>query len=98
MKFNPQTNQLFTDDGVLIKVLQCPEQQQWEQMQISTSSPQRYCDECSRTVLDTSSMKEDDVVVAVRADPSTCLCVSMRQANIQITPFISTGPSDATNL
>lgn len=94
MKFNPNTSELFTDSGDLIKDLHCPLQKQWAQMHRSTANSHRRCDECSRTVLDTSFMNEDEVLAAVRANSSTCLCVSMRQANIQIAPFLSAEPSD----
>jgi hypothetical protein len=97
MRFNPNTNALFTDNGTLLKILRCPLRKRWEHLHKSTDSPHRLCDDCSCAVLDTAFMSDDEVMAAVHADPFTCLCVSSRQENIRIDPFISAEPNDAAD-
>ena len=84
MKFDPSTKELFTDTGALIKVLHCPLRKRWKQLDEASSGPHRTCSECEREVLDTAAMSETEVLSAVRADPSTCLCVSACQDNLTI--------------
>jgi len=84
MKFNPGTKQLFTDSGELVKVLRCPMPMRWEQLTAEAGEPHRSCAHCERRVLDTAVMSEEDVVAAVRADPSTCLCVRAGQPNLTL--------------
>lgn len=93
MKFDPETKALFTDAGTLIKVLHCPLRKRWQQLDGGASSPHRTCSECERPVLDTASMSESEVSSAVRADPSTCLCVSASQDNVVILPPRRTTPT-----
>ena len=84
MKFNPGTKQLFTDSGELVKVLRCPLPIRWEQLTATAGEPHRSCARCERQVLDTAVMSEEEVVAAVRADPSTCLCVRSGQPNLTL--------------
>ena len=84
MKFNPGTNELFTDSGELVKVLRCPLPIRWEQLTAEAGEPHRSCAHCERSVLDTAVMSEEDVVAAVRADPLACLCVRAGQPNLTL--------------
>lgn len=84
MKFNPGTKELFTDSGELVKVLHCSRLMRWEQLTAEAGEPHRSCAHCERRVLDTAVMSEEDVVAAVRADPSTCLCVRAGQPNLKL--------------
>ena len=84
MKFDPDTKALATNNEVLIKVLRCPLQKQWGQLQPSAKSPHRCYSDCEREVLDTATMRESEVLAIVQSDPSTCLCVSLSQGNVKI--------------
>jgi hypothetical protein len=84
MQFNPETKALYTDEGELVKVLHCPLRKQWDQLALLPVKPHRTCANCERMVLDTAAMTDAEVLSAVRADPSTCLAVSSRQANVTI--------------
>jgi hypothetical protein len=86
MRFDPSTKELFTDDGELVKVLHCPRRMRWEQLGSSAGSPHRTCGECDHGVLDTAALSDDQVLAAVRADPSTCLCVRAGQQNLTLLP------------
>lgn len=84
MKFSPQTKTLYTESGERIKTLFCPLRLHWEQLHPQTASPHRTCAACERSVLDTAQLTEAEVVAAVRADPTVCLCVSARQENVTL--------------
>lgn len=84
MKFDPTTRTLYTDAGALVKVLFCPLQKQWEELEATTGQTHRRCDVCSRRVLDTGIMTDDEVLATVRKDPTTCLLVSASQPNLTL--------------
>lgn len=84
MKFDRETKELFTDAGELIKVLHCPLRMRWTQLGVTSGSPHRICASCDHRVLDTSALSDADVLAAVRADPSTCVCVRASQPNLSL--------------
>lgn len=86
MKFNRETKELFTDAGELIKVLHCPLRMRWAQFAVADGAPHRFCGGCEHPVLDTGALSDADVLAAVRADPSTCLCVRASQTNVTLSP------------
>ncbi len=83
-KFNPGTKQLFTDSEELVNVLRCPLPMRWEQLTAPAGEPHRSCAHRERRVLDTAMMSEEEVVAAVRADPTTCLCVRAGQPSLTL--------------
>jgi hypothetical protein len=85
MIFDPSSLALTTDAGELIKVLHCPLKKQWHELG-ETETAHRTCSNCERSVLDTSTMTEAEVVAAVRSDPQTCLSVSAVQENLTLLP------------
>jgi hypothetical protein len=56
----------------------------WEQLQQNPVNPHRMCIACERSVLDTADMTDAQLLARVQADPSICLSVSARQANVTI--------------
>ena len=97
MKFDPNTKELFTDSGELIKVLNCPLRMRWDQLGLSAGSPHRYCGECDHPVNDTAVMSDADVLVMVLDDPLTCLSVRAGQANVTLLPRTQAEPDTAPN-
>jgi hypothetical protein len=86
MKFDRDTRELFTDAGELIKALHCPLRMRWDQLGETEGSPHRVCSNCSHPVLNTSALSDADVLNAVRAQPTTCLCVDSNQSNVVLLP------------
>jgi hypothetical protein len=97
MKFDPGTRELFTDAGELVKVLRCPLRMCWKQLTASVGSPHRTCGECDRSVLDTATLSDAEVLAAVRSDPSTCLCVRASQENLTLLPTRRAQPGAAVD-
>jgi len=89
MRLNISSGELFTDDGVFLKRLHCSKSQKWKDLATSHSPTGRFCDFCSRQVVDTDNLSDTDVIDIVQKDPSTCLSLKLSQNNIEIfrTPF-----------
>lgn len=85
MKFNPITQQLFTDSGILVKVLHCPLFKRWDDLTDIALSQNKLCDSCNHNVLETSLLKEDELLNLLQVNPNTCLKVYLNQTNITIT-------------
>jgi len=84
MKYDPNTRQLFTGDGKLIKKLQCPLKKTWENLlKIESQDLKRRCNACQKDVLDISSYSEDQVVTIVQYDPDVCVCIRNDSRTIQ---------------
>jgi hypothetical protein len=56
----------------------------WEQLTVGVAAPHRSCAHCERRVLDTAVMSKSEVMAAVRANPSTCLCVRAGRQNLPL--------------
>lgn len=85
LKYNPQTGELFTDDGTFLKRLHCPFSKNWEDLIQSDLLKGRLCDQCQRTVLDTSLFEDEVLRQVITSDPQTCLKVDLNQSNLTIT-------------
>jgi len=74
MKYFAKEMTLYTDDGRLIKQLNCPLKKEWDQLvKVDHEDRKRKCNSCERNVLDISHLSEDEVTCIVRYDPSVCI-------------------------
>ena len=96
MKIDPTTGSLFTDSGQFLKVLECPENQNWHDLNIKADGS-RPCDTCSRNVYDTSQLTDQQVLEMVNKDPDICLAVSPTQNNCTIVPQALQGKHQDTS-
>jgi hypothetical protein len=85
MKFNPHTNQLFTDDGHLIKRLHCPFRLDWSKLGPTDDPSARNCHICQHAVTDTAQRTEDELLALMSANPKACLKVDLSQDNLTLT-------------
>jgi len=85
MMFNPQTLELFTDSGKLIKKLNCPFSMDWRDMEMAEDNDRaRMCDRCTTPILDTAKYKDSELLKILVDKPNTCLKVDLNQDNIKI--------------
>ena len=90
MQFNPFTNTLLTDDGELIKKLNCPYAVQWEDcteskdQQEQVKQRNRICQQCQTPILDTRYYSEQELVQKSRSQQTLCLKIDVHQPNISI--------------
>ena len=85
MQFNPHTNELFTDDGYLIKKLHCPVSKQWDVLIQTDFLKGKMCGGCQRMVLDTSLYNDEELQQQLKLNSHTCLKVDLNQNNLTIT-------------
>jgi len=85
MKFIALTRELFKDNGILIKKLNCPFRMKWNDLkQVNESKGNRYCSECNHQILDTANYNEDELYEKLQLHPDTCLKIDLDQNNIEI--------------
>lgn len=85
MKYNPITKELFTNEGIFIKKLDCPLSKQWRDLSPTLDLKGKACDHCQSTVYDTLLLTDDDIQNLLKVNSGTCLKVSMNQSNLTIT-------------
>ncbi len=84
MKFNPITKELFTDNNLLIKKLECPFNIKWSDLSLTTTYGVRSCNLCKNTITDTDALTDKVVVEIVKLDANICLKVNLNQLNIRM--------------
>lgn len=93
MKYDANEGTLYTDDGRLIKELNCPLDKAWENLKkIDPNDMIRRCDYCRKNVLDISSLSDDAALELIEKDPYTCIFISSDAKNINWIP-VSFSPS-----
>lgn len=88
MVFNPHTEQLFTDQGKLIKQLHCPLKMEWSKLKPIADSSQRLCEQCNRSIHSTSNFTDQELMDLMNKDPHSCLQLDFNQNNLIINPFL----------
>jgi hypothetical protein len=85
MKYNPITQELYTDAGAFLKRLHCPLAKQWEQLDITSSAMAKTCTTCNKAVYETSLLTDNELQDMLRKAPETCLKIDLDQLNLTIT-------------
>ena len=83
MKINPSTKEIFTDSGEFVKRLHCPIHVKWKKIK-KTEVDTIICFERNKTIHDTASLNDTDLVRLINNDPQACLRVNLNQENIKI--------------
>ena len=84
MKFNPITKNLFTDNNVLIKNINCPFYIRWSGLSPTKTDGVRCCDLCDNDITDTNGLTDEVVLEMVRLNAKVCFKVNLNQANITV--------------
>lgn len=91
MKYNPITNQLFTDDGAFLKTLHCPLWVEWNNL-LTVNAGFRVCNHCTKQVYDTAMLNDNELSMLLSENPNTCLKIDINQPNLTLTH--ETKPTD----
>jgi hypothetical protein len=83
MKFNPITQDLYTDDGVFLKKLNCKFDVTWEHMEPIEKSA-RNCANCKHSVYNTENFSDSDLIDLFHQSPQACLRLDLNQTNVRI--------------
>lgn len=85
MKYNPITQELYTDTGTFLKQLHCPLAKTWERLEPTSNAQAKSCSACNRAVYDTAKISDTEVQAILQNAPETCLKVDLNQDNLTIT-------------
>jgi len=80
--FDLNTQEIITENGEILKKLNCPIKAEWDDMTTLPYNPNRMCKVCSRTVVDTSPLSVEELADFLRKQPDSCLKISTIQTNI----------------
>ena len=84
MKFNPLSKEIYTDQGKLIKKMNCPYEIKWDVLEVGDSSASRNCSICNQAILDTSNLSDQELLDITNQNPDTCLKIDLNQSNLQL--------------
>ena len=84
MLIDIEANHLYTDEGKFIKTLHCPKSVEWNQLIPIEGKLDRMCAVCSNRVIDTDSLKDEDLLQIIEKEPHTCFAVGLNQSNVKI--------------
>ena len=83
MKIKPSTKEIYTDTGKFVKRLNCPIHVKWNAMK-KNGDRSKICVKCNKTIYDTDSLNDPDLVKLIKNDPQACLKVNLNQDNVKI--------------
>lgn len=83
MKFDPITNELYTDQGQFVKRLYCPFKVERSDME-KTSLIARKCSICKHDIIDTAFLSDEDLLKTVETNKNTCFKLNFNQNNLTI--------------
>jgi len=84
MKYNPITQELYTDTGTFLKQLHCPLAKKWEQLDLASIAQAKTCSTCNRAVYETSNLSDNDLQTMLQNASETCLKLDFNQPNLTI--------------
>lgn len=86
MVYNRSTRELKTDDGKLLKKLDCPLDKKWAQLKmIPGDSTKRHCESCKKSVVNLQGMSEYEVELLFQQSPNCCVSFTIPSNNIKWT-------------
>jgi len=77
MKFDTNSNTIYTDNGQFIKEMNCPKNVNWENLKITNNVIKRNCDVCNKAVFDTEFLTDEEVLFLARKDPKSCFRIML---------------------
>ena len=83
MKFDPTKKEVYTDNDVFIKRMNCPYKMNWDKLE-RTNSTFRKCSNCDHLIVDTEFLSDNQLLNMVKQNPDTCLKIDLNQQNIKI--------------
>ena len=83
MKFNPLTNELFTNENEYLKKIECPFNLNWNELK-ENDSLSKKCTICENKIYDTELFSDNEIKKILQENPKTCLTINANQINIEI--------------
>lgn len=88
MIYNRNTRELRTNDGELLKKLDCPLHKKWDDLvMIVGDGRTRHCGSCRKSVVNLADKSDDEVVALLRVSPKSCVYLASNAANVRVEGF-----------
>ena len=85
MKFNPFTNEVFTDNSTFIKKLSCPHNLNEDILTaIDGNTKIMNCSKCNNSIVNTSEFTDTQLQDLMNKQPNTCLAININQTTLII--------------
>ena len=78
MKYNNVTKELYTDNGILLKKMECPQIIDWDNLEKGKNDLEKFCNYCKKSVLNTDYLNDEEVLMVIRHDRDKCLKVNVK--------------------
>jgi hypothetical protein len=88
MQFNPQTKELFDEEGRLIKRLECQYNKQWNEFGLLVGTKNRLCHQCDSEIMETVYETSDSLRSHLKNYPHACIHIFVGQKNIRLTHHV----------
>jgi hypothetical protein len=97
LKYSPESQTLFSQDGKLIKSFSCPLNKKWQHLSLTDNDLVRFCGSCSKDVTDISSFNEQQIIAIFKVSPESCAYLNFDEATETIELEESMGLSGCNN-
>ena len=88
MIYNRNTRELKTDDGKLLKKLDCPLHKEWSQLKVIPDELAiRRCNSCKKSVFHLADKNDQEAELLFQQQPDCCVYVAPNAGNIRITGY-----------
>ena len=85
MKLNPITQELFTDEGELIKRLHCPHNLRWDEMITDEGrAKNNICTNCDHEIIDPSGYSDSKLLELVRWKEKCCIALDLHRGDVKV--------------
>ena len=78
MKYNNDTKELFTDNGILLNKMEFPEIIDWDNLEKGKNDLEKFCNNYKKSVLNTDYLNGQEVLMIIRHDRDKCLKVNVK--------------------
>jgi hypothetical protein len=80
MKYKIETKELYTDNGLLVKKMQCPKVVYWDNMMPGKNDIERICSHCNKSVLNVDFFSDDEILFLLNKRPETCIKIYAKKS------------------
>jgi hypothetical protein len=80
MKYKIETKELYTDNGLLVKKMQCPKVVYWVNMMPGKNDIERICSHCNKSVLNVDFFSDDEILFLLNKRPETCIKIYAKKS------------------
>ncbi|MBC8135787.1 MAG: hypothetical protein H8F28_07885 [Fibrella sp.] len=85
MQYDTQTYELRTDEGKLLKKLNCPIHKEWSQLHvIPGDETKRRCGVCEKSVVNLVGKSDEEAEALFEKSPDCCVCIVRGSRNVRV--------------